>query len=74
MRLQASGELDAAFGDAGRTWLDFDSESGSPPTVHDMIVRGDGTVIAAGSSDYFGSPMPMPMRPLPCDCLATTAG
>ena len=54
VRLQASGELDAAFGDAGRTWLDFDSESGPPPTVHEMIVRGDGTVIAAGSSDYFG--------------------
>ena len=56
VRLQASGELDAAFGDAGRTWLDFDSESGPPPTVHEMIVRGDGTVIAAGSSDYFEYP------------------
>lgn len=56
VRLQDSGELDVAFGDAGRTWLDLDSESGSPPTVHDMIVLADGTVIAAGSSGYSGTP------------------
>ena len=48
MRLQATGELDSLFGDGGRTWIDLVSEFGSAPVVHDLAVRADGGVLAAG--------------------------
>ena len=49
MRLQSTGELDALFGDGGRTWIDLVSEFGSAPVVHDLAVRADGAVLAAGT-------------------------
>ena len=48
MRLQATGQLDSLFGNSGRTWIDLSSESGAAPVVHDLAVRADGSVIAAG--------------------------
>ena len=50
MRLQSTGELDALFGDGGRTWIDLVSEFGSAPVVHDLAVRADGAVLAAGTT------------------------
>jgi uncharacterized delta-60 repeat protein len=52
MRLQATGELDALFGDNGRTWIDLPTENGSGPVFRDIAVRADGSVIAAGG-DYW---------------------
>ena len=51
MRLQATGELDAQFGDGGRTWIDLFSLSGVSPVVRDLAVRADGSVIAAGQAN-----------------------
>lgn len=48
MRLQASGELDALFGSGGSTLIDLRSDTGTRPIVHDMLVGGDGSVLAAG--------------------------
>ncbi len=48
MRLLANGELDPLFGNAGSTLIDLRSESGTAPVVHDLIVRADGRVVAAG--------------------------
>jgi uncharacterized delta-60 repeat protein len=52
MRLQANGELDALFGNAGSTLIDLRSESGTSPVVHDLTVRADGGVVAAGGEDF----------------------
>jgi uncharacterized delta-60 repeat protein len=50
MRMQASGEIDPQFGDAGRTIVDLSPVfSRRPvPRFRDMIVRPDGGVVAAG--------------------------
>jgi uncharacterized delta-60 repeat protein len=48
MRLHADGELDALFGRAGSTVIDIRSAFGSASAVHDMLVRADGGVVAAG--------------------------
>jgi len=48
MRLQASGELDALFGNGGSTLIDLNSGSGTDTTINDMLVRADGAVLAAG--------------------------
>ena len=48
MRLQANGDLDALFGNAGSTFIDLPSDSGTAIVVHDMVVRADGSVVAAG--------------------------
>jgi uncharacterized delta-60 repeat protein len=48
MRLQADGELDALFGRAGSTLIDIRSDLGSASAIHDMFVRADGSVLAAG--------------------------
>ncbi|MDH4107935.1 MAG: hypothetical protein OEW35_06445 [Gammaproteobacteria bacterium] len=48
MRLQASGELDVLFGSAGSTLIDLRSDTGTDTLVHDMLVRDDGSVLAAG--------------------------
>jgi hypothetical protein len=50
MRLHADGELDALFGRAGSTLIDIQSDFGSASAVHDMFVRADGSVLAAGGS------------------------
>ena len=52
MRLQMNGELDALFGNAGSMLIDLPSESGTSPVVRDMIVRADGSVVAAGGDDF----------------------
>lgn len=48
MRLQASGELDVLFGNGGSTLIDLQSATGTRTAVHDMLVGGDGSVLAAG--------------------------
>jgi len=50
MRLQAIGYLDVLFGYGGSTQIDLPSEFGTYPLVHDLIVRPDGGVVAAGGS------------------------
>jgi uncharacterized delta-60 repeat protein len=50
MRLQAGGELDVLFGRAGVTLIDLHTEFGSWPVVHDMKVRADGSLVAAGGT------------------------
>jgi uncharacterized delta-60 repeat protein len=54
MRLHADGELDALFGRAGSTLIDFPSELGSASAVNDMLVRADGSVVAAGGDHRSG--------------------
>lgn len=53
MRLQATGQLDALFGDAGSTTIDLPTDYGANPVIHDIDARPDGSVIAAGG-DYAG--------------------
>lgn len=48
MRLQANGELDALFGNAGSTWIDLPSAHGATPSVHDIRVLPNGNVLLAG--------------------------
>ena len=48
MRLQADGELDALFGRDGSTLIDIHSDNGSDSAVHDVFVRADDSVLAAG--------------------------
>ena len=52
MRLQATGQLDAEFGNGGRTWIDLQSDAGGGALVHDIAVAADGSVIAAGGDVY----------------------
>jgi uncharacterized delta-60 repeat protein len=52
MRLQMNGELDALFGNGGSTLIDLPSVSGTSPVVRDLIVRADGSVVAAGGDDF----------------------
>jgi len=51
MRLQASGDLDTLFGNAGSTLIDLRSATGTASVVHDMVVRADGSVLAAGGEN-----------------------
>jgi uncharacterized delta-60 repeat protein len=48
VRLEADGTLDGLFGNAGSTWIDLPSDTGSTPLVHDMSVLSDGRILAAG--------------------------
>jgi len=48
MRLQASGLLDALFGDGGSTWIDLLSSEAIDPAIYDMSVLADGRILAAG--------------------------
>ena len=48
VRRQTDGGRDAAFGVAGRTWIDLDSRFASHSIVRNMTVREDGSVIAVG--------------------------
>ncbi|MGB5347331.1 MAG: Calx-beta domain-containing protein [Woeseia sp.] len=52
MRLQANGELDALFGNAGSTLIDLASEAPTSAVVHDIHVAADGSVVAAGGDSY----------------------
>ncbi len=54
VRLQADGELDVLFGNAGSTWIDLPSYGDSAPEIHDMTVLPDGRVVAAGGH-YYGA-------------------
>ena len=56
MRLQADGTLDALFGIAGKTTIDLPSENGTRTLVHDMAVRTDGSVLAAGGDHWSDRP------------------
>ncbi len=60
MRLSADGALDPSFGNAGSTLIDLASLFGSRPLVHDMDVRPDGSVIAAGVDEL--SELPFVIR------------
>jgi uncharacterized delta-60 repeat protein len=51
-RLLPSGELDASFGNAGSTAIDMPSEFGSVSLLFDMLVREEGTVVAAGGNPF----------------------
>jgi uncharacterized delta-60 repeat protein len=51
VRLQADGELDVLFGNAGTAWIDLPVDAGSRPEIHDMAVLPDGDTIAGGG--YF---------------------
>jgi uncharacterized delta-60 repeat protein len=55
MRLQATGELDALFGDSGETTIDLPSESGASPLIHEIEVQADGAALVAGG-DYASFP------------------
>ena len=50
--LQANGELDEFFGNAGSTLIDLPSEGGTKPFVHNMAVLPDGGILAAGGDDW----------------------
>jgi hypothetical protein len=60
MRLQATGALDALFGQSGSTWIDLPSESSPFPVIHDMTVLADRRVVAAGG--YYGNSSPFVIR------------
>ena len=57
LRLLANGELDASFGDVGQSAIDMPSEVGSDSLLHDMWVREDGAVLAAGGDDWSDKPI-----------------
>jgi uncharacterized delta-60 repeat protein len=71
MRLQPSGELDREFGNAGRTMIDLPSDFGVTSRVHTMVVRPDGSVLAAGvaSSRWW-----LPRTPFAVRLLGRNAG
>jgi uncharacterized delta-60 repeat protein len=48
VRLHATGQRDALFGDRGLTWIDLPSDGASSPVIQDLSVDQDGSVIAAG--------------------------
>ena len=51
MQLQANGELDILFGNAGTTLLDLPSEGGgSLPAINDVTALADGRVLIAGEA------------------------
>ena len=69
MRLQATGQLDALFGDSGSTTIDLPTDYGANPVIHDIDARPDGSVIAAGG-DYAG----FPARPFAVRLLGDSGG
>ena len=52
MRLQASGDLDVMFGNAGSTFIDLRYYQTTEPVVHDLKIRADGSIVAAGGVVY----------------------
>jgi hypothetical protein len=55
LRLQATGLLDATFGNGGLTWIDLPSDKTTFPTLNDMSVLADGSILAAGG-EWSGTP------------------
>ncbi len=51
MRLTAAGEVDTAFGTGGRSITDFGGRDG----LADIVVMGDGSILAVGSADVVGA-------------------
>ena len=62
MRLQATGQLDTEFGNAGATIIDLPSENGSAPLIHELLSQSDGSVIAAGGDYWPGVTRPFAVR------------
>src|SRR5262249_15731220 len=54
-RLQATGALDAHFGNGGSTWIDLSSSQASAPVIYDMSVLADGRILAAGGDESLTS-------------------
>jgi uncharacterized delta-60 repeat protein len=52
VRLQADGELDVLFGNAGATWIDLESDWDSWPEIHDIAALPDGSAVAAGEHNF----------------------
>ena len=48
VRMQADGQLDVLFGNAGQTWIDLPTDYGAVPSILDMTVLPDGGVLAGG--------------------------
>ena len=55
IRLQANGELDPLFGNAGTTWLDLAADFGSAPVVRDIRLLPDGGARLAGGDESAGA-------------------
>jgi uncharacterized delta-60 repeat protein len=51
-RYNANGTLDGTFGNGGRVFTDFTSRY---EYVDAIVIQGDGRILAAGSTNYFGS-------------------
>ena len=62
VRLQADGQLDALFGNAGSTWLDLPLSSDSEPRVHDIAMLPDGGALLAGGTLDVGVRRPFVAR------------
>jgi len=52
MRLNATGALDSAFGDGGRTWIDLPSPQEPKQPVHDLALDTDGRLLVAGAGPF----------------------
>jgi uncharacterized delta-60 repeat protein len=62
MRLQATGLLDALFGDHGSTWIDLSSSAATSPAIYDMKVLADGRILGAGGElSTQGRPQEQPL-------------
>jgi uncharacterized delta-60 repeat protein len=55
MRLQANGEADMTFGNAGTTLIDLYSDYGSWPVPNDLKVSADGSIVVAGADTVANS-------------------
>lgn len=62
VRLQASGELDTLFGNAGTTLVDLEADFGSAPVVRDIKLLPDGGALLAGGDESAGRPRPFVAR------------
>ena len=62
MRLQVTGELDALFGDAGRTTIDLRSDAGAQARIHDLEAQPDGGTLVAGGDYATNPPRPYAVR------------
>jgi uncharacterized delta-60 repeat protein len=62
MRLQATGQLDASFGEGGVSLIDLPTAFGATAYVDDLAVWPDGSVIAAGGAWQSRTPQPFAVR------------
>jgi len=51
MRLQASGALDALFGQGGSATVDLQTDNPVAPVVRDLFIQADNAIVAAGGVD-----------------------